>query len=170
MRRLSVIAAWPILLACLVLSGSLSFSQPAPFQPVLSAAGCYRLRLSAWSPPFRTPEEAAVFTPPEWLRLEETPRKFGDGGFSTIRTASYVVSPIQSKVGQSVQKHFRVGSWSLAGTNHILLEWTTGFVWLKIYLRNEGGELKGVLQTFSDAEGSIMPKCEVTAIRVPCDG
>jgi hypothetical protein len=137
------------------LCGSAAAQELAP--PPAGVAGCYELRLAAWTPAMRLGADTVFVRPP--LRVElDTVR-----GSESIGRNGYVVRPAPA----TPPSIHRFSYWVPEDSGRIRLVWTTGFSGLSMRLQAEGDTSRGVAETFWDF-GRPRQTANVVATRVAC--
>ena len=140
----------------LALHGVLGSTVKAQQSDSLDLAGvCLELELGPWRPPPRA--DSLEIAPPSRVRLEATP-----DSRSVTRGYALVTVP-----GGLSSVH-RFSAWRPAGSDSVLLAWSTGVAGLTITLPRAGTELRGTARAIWDTDRPRQT-ADVVARRVACD-
>jgi len=117
--------------------------------------GCYKLKMSSWSPTMHLGEDDVYITPPQIFALTSSKISYDGPEYMRISPALGATDPIH-----------KYASWREKGV-HVLLEWSTGTAGLSMDLTRVPGGLAGEARTIWDFERTVQTS-KVRAIKIAC--
>lgn len=117
-------------------------------------AGCYEIRLGAWTPALALGSDSVYITPPRRLILDTLPA-------APSSPSSFRIHPVLDTPGRD---H---AYWLALGADSLRVGWTTGLSGLTMHLRLENETLSGVATTFWNFDRRSQ-QAEVAGNRVAC--
>lgn len=119
---------------------------------VASVAGCYTLRMSAWSIPHISVRLPGV------IQLKADSAVGSEGALSPdLDRGSVKHRPMPG-----------YPQWKRVGTDVVVLGWSDGFSGVTARMQIRGDTLRGVARTFSDDQSAPSAAAGVNAMRVSC--
>jgi hypothetical protein len=120
-------------------------------------SGCYALALGAWNPP-RTAGDEPFQTPPSVFALLDS---IGENAFER---GQRIARPTIGVQGGSA-------SWRRTSADSVRVDWTNGYVGVRLDLEVTPRGLEGTATAFSDVvRGQPWPSAPATAVRASCEG
>jgi len=154
--RCSIGQRLPMLIAVLALHASIQGPAGAQQPDPGDLAGvCLELELGRWRPP--PGGDSLEIAPPSRVRFEATPDPRSTTGRFALVTVPGALSSIH-----------RFSAWRPAGTDSVILAWSTGVAGLTITLPRTGTELRGTARAVWDTDRPPQT-ADAVARRVACD-
>ena len=122
---------------------------------VSAFAGCYEIRLGAWTPALNLGADTVYVRPPRRIVLETLPATTPSDP-SSLRVRPVLDTPGPDKAG-----------WLALGADSLRISWTTGLNGLTMRVRLENETLSGVATTFWNFDRTSQ-QSKVTGTRIAC--
>jgi hypothetical protein len=149
------------LLALLVASSGGAAAQAPPSRDPAHYAGCYALRLGAWSGPFPSGQPSVHQPPPRFtLTNRVLPAPYGRLGYRRVE------SPTAAEPGT----HPAPWSWRLVRGDSLEVSWSTGLAGVRLLLKIRPDTLRGWADARESGNPTGQPRAGAVVWRITCRG